>query len=537
MTVRRVMGTETEYGVSVRGGRGYDPVRLSFAVVAAAADSATSRIRWDYRQEDPVHDARGGRLDRSRARADMLTDAPQLRIVNVIAANGGRIYVDHAHPEYSAPETTDPFQAVRYDQAGDVLMAAACGRAARGAGEPIELHRANVDGKGATWGTHESYLMLRRVPFEQVTDLLLAHLTTRQVYAGSGRVGIGETGEREGFQLSQRADYIHADVGLQTTFDRPVVNTRDESHAPDDRRRLHVIVGDANRMQVPQALKLGVTSLLLWALENGRDAGVDIGAAVSALAPADPVDAMHRVSHDLSLSCTLPTRGGEELTAWQIQTRLLGLVYEVAARIHGVDSTGEPLWPDAETIRLVGLWRRVLTDVAEVRHADDAARMDMTEQASRLEWLLKWQLLERLRRRHGCGWSDARVHAVDLAWGELGVGSIVVRLGRRMARVADDEGIGTAAVEPPETTRAWARSRILALMPERVVAVSWSRLTVRDDDGSLIGLDMSDPLAWSRAAVGSLLAEGMRPDSRSLHELFEALGRAARADGARGGAG
>ncbi len=171
MTVRRVMGTETEYGVSVRGARGYDPVRLSFAVVAAAADPATSHVRWDYRQEDPVHDARGGRLDRSRARADMLTDAPQLRIVNVIAPNGGRVYVDHAHPEYSAPETTDPFEAVRYDHAGDLLMAAACRRAAHEAGEPIELHRSNVDGKGATWGTHESYLMLRRVPFAQVTDL------------------------------------------------------------------------------------------------------------------------------------------------------------------------------------------------------------------------------------------------------------------------------------------------------------------------------------------------------------------------------
>lgn len=42
----------------------------------------------------------------------MLTDEPQLNIVNVIAPNGGRMYVDHAHPEYSAPETTDPFEAV-----------------------------------------------------------------------------------------------------------------------------------------------------------------------------------------------------------------------------------------------------------------------------------------------------------------------------------------------------------------------------------------------------------------------------------------
>ena len=136
MSVRRVMGTETEYAVSRRGADRYNPVRLSFDVVAAAADPATSHIRWDYRGEDPVNDARGHRLPRAAARPDMLTDEPQLQIVNVIAPNGGRVYVDHAHPEYSSPETTDPFDAVRYDHAGDLIMAEAARRAGR---DPAEV--------------------------------------------------------------------------------------------------------------------------------------------------------------------------------------------------------------------------------------------------------------------------------------------------------------------------------------------------------------------------------------------------------------
>ena len=122
MTVRRVMGTETEYAVSAPAASHANPVQLSFDVIGAAAGPERSRIRWDYRQEDPVNDARGTRLERAAARPDMLTDEPQLNIVNVIAPNGGRMYVDHAHPEYSAPETTDPFEAVRYDHAGDLLM-------------------------------------------------------------------------------------------------------------------------------------------------------------------------------------------------------------------------------------------------------------------------------------------------------------------------------------------------------------------------------------------------------------------------------
>ena len=110
MSVRRVMGTETEYAVSAPGQGRYNPVQLSFDVVGAASDASRSHIRWDYRQEDPVNDARGTRLERAAAHPDLLTDAPQLNITNVIAPNGGRIYVDHAHPEYSAPETTDPLR-------------------------------------------------------------------------------------------------------------------------------------------------------------------------------------------------------------------------------------------------------------------------------------------------------------------------------------------------------------------------------------------------------------------------------------------
>ena len=111
MSVRRVMGTETEYAVSQRGVDRYNPVRLSFDVVAAAADPRTSHIRWDYRGEDPVNDARGHRLPRAAARPDMLTDEPQLHIVNVIAPNGGRVYVDHARPRILVARDHGPVRA------------------------------------------------------------------------------------------------------------------------------------------------------------------------------------------------------------------------------------------------------------------------------------------------------------------------------------------------------------------------------------------------------------------------------------------
>ena len=45
-----------------------------------------------------------------------------LGLANVILTNGARLYVDHAHPEYSAPETTNPRDAVVWDKAGELVI-------------------------------------------------------------------------------------------------------------------------------------------------------------------------------------------------------------------------------------------------------------------------------------------------------------------------------------------------------------------------------------------------------------------------------
>src|SRR3954470_22421044 len=63
MSVRRVMGTEVEYGVSVPGQPGANPMVTSSQVVNAygARPELTKggRARWDYEEESPLRDARG----------------------------------------------------------------------------------------------------------------------------------------------------------------------------------------------------------------------------------------------------------------------------------------------------------------------------------------------------------------------------------------------------------------------------------------------------------------------------------------------
>jgi Pup amidohydrolase len=250
MSVRRVMGTETEYGISVPGQPGANAMVTSSQVVNAyqAATSARARrARWDFEEENPLRDARGFDLTRDSADATQLTDE-DLGLANVILTNGARLYVDHAHPEYSAPECTNPLSGVTWDKAGERVMAEAAARAATVPGAPgIQLYKNNTDNKGASYGCHENYLMRRATPFADIVRHLTPFFVSRQVICGAGRVGLGADGRDEGFQISQRADFFEVEVGLETTLKRPIINTRDEPHAdPEKYRRLHVIIGDAN---------------------------------------------------------------------------------------------------------------------------------------------------------------------------------------------------------------------------------------------------------------------------------------------------
>ena len=124
MTVRRVMGIETEYGISVPGQPGANAMVTSSQVVnayLAASAARARRARWDFEEENPLRDARGFDLAREVADPSQLTDE-DLGLANVILTNGARLYVDHAHPEYSTPECTNPRAAVIWDKAGERVM-------------------------------------------------------------------------------------------------------------------------------------------------------------------------------------------------------------------------------------------------------------------------------------------------------------------------------------------------------------------------------------------------------------------------------
>src|SRR4051794_7321028 len=319
------MGTETEYGISVPGQPSANAMVASSQIVNAYQPSSAARdrrTRWDFEEESPLRDARGFDLSREASTdpGSALAD-DDLGLANVILTNGARLYVDHAHPEYSCPEVTNPRDVVIWDKAGERVMAEASRRVAQiPTTAPIHLYKNNTDNKGASYGCHENYLMARSTPFADIVRHLTPFFVSRQVVCGAGRVGIGADGRGHGFQVSQRADYFEVEVGLETTLKRPIINTRDEPHAdPEKYRRLHVIIGDANLSEISTYLKVGTTALVLSMIED-RFLSTDNG---SDLAIDGPVGALRAISHDASLKHQVTLRDGRRMTALQVQMEYL----------------------------------------------------------------------------------------------------------------------------------------------------------------------------------------------------------------------
>jgi len=487
---------ETEYGIIVRGAGEPNPIAASSALINAYVASLARRIEWDFQDENPARDARGF------VRDGHLAPEVETHLVNAVLTNGARYYVDHAHPEYSAPECSDPLQAVLYDKAGEAVLARSV-EAASGllpAGQTIAVYKNNSDGKGNSYGSHENYLMDRSVPFSRVVHDVVAHFVTRQIYTGAGKVGVEAAGvEGVDFQLTQRADFFEEEVGLETTLKRPIVNTRDEPHCDAQKyRRLHVILGDANLSEVADFLKVGTTALVLamieddWFAKQGREFTL-----------AAPVRAMRQVSYDLSLSEPLQLANGREMTALEIQWEHLDL-----ARKYSEDLGLEAIGGDEVGHEVLRRWEEVLAGL-------EADPMSM---ATKLDWVAKYRMVSGYRERHGLGWRDPKLLAMDLQYHDVRPErSLYSRAG--MERLLSPEEVERAMTEPPPTTRAYFRGRCLQRWPQAVAAANWDSLVFDLGHDPLRRVPMMEPLRGTAAHVDKLLARCNTPA-----ELLEQLG-------------
>jgi proteasome accessory factor A len=505
MSVRRVMGTEVEYGVSLPGQPSANAMLLSAQVVNAYASTLPAgrarRASWDFEEESPLRDARGFDLGAGGVAQEFIEAEEDAGMANVILPNGARLYVDHAHPEYSTPEVTNPLDVVRWDKAGEYVMLEAARRVASmpGVSAPINLYKNNTDNKGASYGAHENYLCRRDTPFASLVRHLVPFFTTRQVVCGAGRVGLGQDGRTPGFQISQRADFFEVEVGLETTLKRPIVNTRDEPHADADRyRRLHVIIGDANLSEISTYLKVGTTALVLDMIEAAY--------LPDDLQIAQPVRELHAISHDPSLRHLVKLADGRTITALEIQRE-----YHERAAKFVAERLGDDV--DEQTRDVLDRWESVLTRLAA----------DPMQCAGELDWVAKLRLINGYRDRDGLDWDSPRLQLVDLQYSDVrpekGLYHRLVSRGAMQTLITADAAVAAMSA-PPDDTRAFFRGECLRRYGTSVAAASWDSVIFDVGRESLVRVPMLEPLRGTRAHVGELLDRS--PTAAALIEALAA---------------
>ena len=442
-----------------------------------------------------------------------------------LSANGGCAYIDLDHLELCVPEVLSARDHVAATHAMLRLAGAALqtANARLPDGAKIVALANNSDGQGHSYGSHLNILISRRARndlFERRLHTLLflvAYQASSIIFTGQGKVGAENSRPVVDYQISQRADFFEVIQGMQTTFNRPIVNSRDESLCGSWRllqtqpalaafARLHVIFYDQTLCHTASFLKVGVLQIIL--------AMIEAGCVCSELILEDAVEAVWRWSHDPALHTRVALASGRMLTAVELQLEF----FETASRFVAAGGC-DGIVPEAETI--LALWGDTLQKLA----ARDFAAL-----ARRLDWVLKLQILERVRaQRSGLDWSSPQLKHLDFMYASLDDGLYwACEHQGAVDRIVSDEQIETLRTAPPENTRAWTRAQLLQLArPEQVERMDWDSITfsLRTEASSWpceTTVNLANPLKFTKTECACVFER-----SANLEEALELLGASA----------
>jgi len=407
------------------------------------------------------------------------------RSSNVFLENGARLYLDvGSHPEYATPECDDIRQLIAHDKAGERILEALVNAAEmrlreEGIAGQVYLFKNNTDSAGNSYGCHENYLVSRYGEFGKLAEHLIPFFVSRQIFTGAGKVLQTARGAR--FCISQRAEHIWEGVSSATTRSRPIINTRDEPHADAEKfRRLHVIVGDSSMSEYSAWIKIATTAVLLRMLEEGvvmRDLSLE-----------NPIRAIREISHDITCRRKVRLANGREASGIELQWEYLSRAADY------VDRRDDPEMKEA-----VRAWEECLVLLEE----------DFTKLDTKVDWVMKYTLLQNYRTKHGLSLGHPKIALMDLAYHDVsrrrGLYYLLERNGLAERYVTDEE-IDTAKLEPPQTTRAKLRGEFIktAKRRRRDFTVDWVHLKLNDQAQRT--LLCKDPFKHTDDRVARLIA-------------------------------
>ncbi|MFQ3677492.1 MAG: proteasome accessory factor PafA2 family protein [Fimbriimonadaceae bacterium] len=467
-------GLETEYGLSVEGSGAEDQVEHGKALVRSYPGGCF--VGWDYRFESPRADLRGFTQDRLSvdpidARFDEgRTHGPDADVrSDRILPNGARFYNDHGHPEYATPECRTLCELVLQDLAGEIAVRRAAAAYSGKTGCEVRIFKNNTDFHGASYGTHESFLVPRSLGFDALYRAVAPMLVARQVLCGAGKVG-SEAGDPAAYQISQRADFFAEVHNVDTLYRRPLFNTRDEPHAdPAQWMRLHVIAGDANMVPSATARKVGLVKLAIALAEAGE-------APVWEL--KDPVRALQAVSKDESWEFRVELANGSWTTVGEILESYFAAAEQVLELPHLAFSGNGP---EIGPYRVFACQEDELTAVVgDCRALMGMLRDDPIEFSRSVDWAAKRKMLGHFMQAEETNWADPSLQSFDLAYhnvdSEEGLYFALADTGEVEERPPAD------VVEPRlrtvfEPTRAMARGVAVRKFGKHLKTAGWRTLT------------------------------------------------------------
>ena len=364
---------------------------------------------------------------------------PGLRSSGLFLGNGSRFYVDcGAHPELATPECTNPWDAVRYVQAGERMLFGLTEQLARSDRRiaQILLSKANVDYLSrSTWGCHESYL--HRVEDQTVLSRqIIPHLVSRIIFCGAG--GFDNHSPGIEFVISPRVPHLNAVVSGDSTNTRGIFHTRDEPLSDNGNRRLHILCGESLSGETGAWLKVATTALVVTLIDAGKRPG-------DAVALVDPLTAMQTFSADPSCKVSAKLASGRTATVLEIQYHYL----EMAEAHAGAEFM--PSWSGEVCKR----WRAIL----------DRLQHGPANVARILDWAIKLALFEkRLQSRNTTFEQLAK-------WTPL-----LIHLGAELAAETDDdfEDYPANLTLDPNSPLLSARTKVSPVLEEN--GLKWSDL-------------------------------------------------------------
>jgi len=441
---------------------------------------------------------------------------PRDRARRYLRENGGCCYEDMHHFEMCLPEVFSAWDHVACTHAMYRLtaksMAAVNDRLPEG--QHLYMLANNSDGHSHSYGAHLNFLITRRT-FDDIflrkphyLAFLAAFQSSAICITGQGKVGSENGRPWVPYQLSQRADYFEVLEGIQTTCNRPIVNRPDEplcgtandssaGRRPDGSlARLHCIFFDSNLCQSAMLLKVGTMQIILSMIEAGE--------VPAALMLDDAVRAVGEWSHDPSLRATAKLADGRRRTAVEMQR----MFFEEAS-CAGQSGMFEGIVPRADEI--LRLWG----DTLEKLEARDFEAL-----AAHLDWVLKKRIIERhLDSDTDLDWDSEDAVYLDHIYASIDPADGLYLAHERDGltdRVCSEERIEHFMAEPPEDTRAWARSMILRrVREERIVSVDWDGIVVDGVGDRHMRIALDDPRCSGRNLDGSTEHGGLNHEHKT----------------------